>query len=207
MKKFHTIPCLALAVALAAGGCASTQDGQLAQAQGTGLGALAGGLIGSAIGGRDGALTGALVGGGAGFLYGSHVANRKARYASTEAWLDACIEQANQVNQQAHARHRQLNQQLAALERRANRAIAANDRSEMRAVRSELNQVRSQMQSEVDTLDKQHGSFSQVLSDPDARRSGRVGGLRSAVGQIDNTRASYRGDLNRIAALNNRLDV
>jgi len=204
----HKFATLALASALAFGGCAATQDGQMAQAQGTGIGALLGGIAGYAIGGdATGALVGAAIGGTGGFLYGTHIANKKAQYANAEAWLDACIAEARTTNQNAIAKQQQLRNQLAALETRAKNAKVANNARELRAVKSELAKVQTQMQNESQNLEKQSSNFNQALADPDAKNSSRVGGLRSAVSQIDQTRASYQGDLKRVAALNSTLDV
>ena len=90
-----------LAITMGATQCANTSDGRLAQGQGTAIGAGGGALIGALIGGRKGALIGAGVGGLAGFAYGTHIANKKAQYKSTEEWLDACIAQANSKRKEA----------------------------------------------------------------------------------------------------------
>jgi hypothetical protein len=80
--------------------------------EGTSAGAAAGGALGGLIGGivglgspdyiARGVLMGAQIGGGAGYSYGSYVANKKARYASTEAWLDACVAEVRQETKKSH---------------------------------------------------------------------------------------------------------
>jgi uncharacterized protein YcfJ len=102
---------LAMVMALAPAGCASTPDGQRTQAEGTGVGALGGAALGAIIGalagGGDGAAKGAaigaVVGGGAGYIYGTHVAQQKQKYATTEDWLNACIASAQKANDETRA--------------------------------------------------------------------------------------------------------
>jgi hypothetical protein len=108
---------LGLVVVLVFSGCATTSDSKRTQAEGAaigaGAGALLGALVGGLVGGRDGALIGAGVGAGvggtAGFMYGTHVANQKEKYANQEDWLNACIAQAQRVNDET----RQYNLALA----------------------------------------------------------------------------------------------
>jgi outer membrane lipoprotein SlyB len=207
MKMSKTTICLALAAALAAGGCASTSDGKLAQAQGTGIGALLGAGLGYAIGGGEGAKLGAALGAAGGFAFGTHIAKRKEQYANAELWLDACIAEANQTNQRAIATRGKLESRLAALQTRADKAVATKNAGEIRKVKAEVASLRGEINKEVGSLEQQQSGFSQVFSDPDAQKSARIGGLRQAVGQIDNHKAAYQGDLRRLAAIDNSLDV
>jgi len=66
------------------------------------IGGVVGGVVGYMIAGEDGAVIGASVGGAvggvAGFAYGNHVAGQKAKYASEEDWLDACVAEAQLAN-------------------------------------------------------------------------------------------------------------
>ena len=106
--------------------CANTEDGRLAQGQGTAIGAVGGALLGAAIeryrrpkplsGRRP---IGAAIGGASGFAYGTHIANKKAQYKSTEEWLDACIAQAETRRKEAVAYNSRLNNQLARLRRKS----------------------------------------------------------------------------------------
>src|SRR6266852_3957822 len=90
-----------LSTALLAG-CA-TDRGQT-QAEGAGVGALGGAALGAltgyALGGAKGAAIGAAagagVGAGAGYVYGTHVANQKEKFAREEDYLDAVINSAIQ---------------------------------------------------------------------------------------------------------------
>ena len=77
------------------------------------------GAGGGGAGGSDaawiGAAVGAGVGGAAGFAYGSHVAKEKAKYASQEDWLDACIASAEKVNRENRAYNAALEKEIQAL--------------------------------------------------------------------------------------------
>lgn len=84
---------------------------------GAGIGAAVGAIIGAATGNSRSAAVGAAIGAGVGAMgglaYGTHVANKKADYASEEAWLAACLSQARSANQQAAAYNQRLKNTLA----------------------------------------------------------------------------------------------
>src|SRR5215831_16131952 len=73
-------------------GCATMSDETRTKTEGTavgaGVGAVAGGVLGYLLGGKQGAAigagAGAALGAGGGYLYGTHVANRKKEYAREE---------------------------------------------------------------------------------------------------------------------------
>ncbi|WP_296824768.1 hypothetical protein, partial [Sulfurovum sp.] len=65
------------------------------------------------IGGKRGATWGAVLGGAAGYAYGSHVANEKAKYARQEDWLNACIASARKVNRHTRAYNAKLSRKIA----------------------------------------------------------------------------------------------
>ncbi|MGD9947591.1 MAG: YMGG-like glycine zipper-containing protein [Desulfobulbus sp.] len=116
-----------LCVMLAMSGCANIKDdGNRTRAEGAGtgavIGAVAGGLLGQIIGGDTkgtlvGAAIGAAIGGAGGYAYGDHVAGQKAKYAQEEDWLDACIAQARQKNQELVAYNQDLSKQIRTLKR------------------------------------------------------------------------------------------
>jgi hypothetical protein len=91
--------------------------------EGTTAGAATGGVIGGVIGGlvsmgspsyiAQGAIIGAQVGGHGGYAYATSVANKKARYASEEVWLDACIAEARETTEKSVA-YNQLARQIIA---------------------------------------------------------------------------------------------
>ncbi|MCL1985006.1 MAG: hypothetical protein FWG59_00965 [Betaproteobacteria bacterium] len=99
---------------------------------GAGIGAVVGAGIGAVVGGKKGALLGAgigaVAGGGIGVAVGTHIADQKKQYASTEAWLDACLKQAQQTNNELEAYNAALAGQIATLDketRKLQRAYAA----------------------------------------------------------------------------------
>ena len=128
MKKFRVLGILFIAICLAIAGCAGTKDSTRTKAEGTavgaGVGAVAGGILGYIIGGDKGvalgAALGAGIGGAVGYKHGEHVANEKAKYASQEEWLDACIESAENVCYMTEKFNVELTKEIAALELEVN---------------------------------------------------------------------------------------
>ncbi|MDR0882729.1 MAG: hypothetical protein LBP55_09360 [Candidatus Adiutrix sp.] len=113
---------LIMAMTLSTASCANiANDRTRTQTEGTlagaGVGAAIGGLIGALTGNRNTALAGAAIGAGVGALgglaYGTHVANKKAEYATEEEWLNACIQEAQSANQAAAAYRDRLKATLA----------------------------------------------------------------------------------------------
>lgn len=108
-------------------GCANIKDDSTrtkAEGAGTGaaVGAVAGGLLGQIFGGDTkstlvGAAIGATVGGVGGYAYGSHVASQKEKYAKEEDWLEACIAEARQKNQEIMVYNQDLSKQIAGLKK------------------------------------------------------------------------------------------
>ena len=95
-------------------GCSgkNMDDSTRTKTEGTAVGAAVGGIIGALIGDEKGALIGAAVGATAGYVYGSHVAQEKEKYASQEDWLDACIASAKKVNSETKAYNDKLANEL-----------------------------------------------------------------------------------------------
>ncbi len=108
-------------------GCANIQDdGTRTRTEGAATGAAAGAILGAIIGqvaGGDtestlmGAAIGGAIGGAGGYAVGNHIANQKARYASEEDWLNACIAEARNKNSEWIAYNNQLRSDIAQLKR------------------------------------------------------------------------------------------
>lgn len=202
-----------LLVAAMLGGCASTSDGRLAQAQGTGIGAVigavAGGALGYAVGGQDGLVRGAAIGAGtgavAGFAYGTHVARKKAAYASREAWLDACIAQAHQVNSRAYAYSRSLESRIARLEARTRAARAARNQSEARAIRQEVASLKAEARGRSTEVRQELSAQRSAVSEGAGARNQPA--LRNEVRSLEETDGKLGRQINRLAGLENQLDV
>ena len=121
MKKLCSVIALIFAVS-SISGCANIKDDSTrTKTEGTmigaGAGAVVGGLVGYLVGGEKGALIGAGVGAAAGaaggYAYGDHVAGQKEKYAKEEDWLDACVVEAKQTNQDLIAYNDTLTKQIA----------------------------------------------------------------------------------------------
>jgi predicted nucleic acid-binding Zn-ribbon protein len=193
--------------------CAATPDGRLAQAQGTGIGmvvgAVAGGALGYAVGGRQGLVTGAAIGGGTGaamgFAYGTHVAHLKAKYASREAWLDACIVQAHQVNANAYNYSRSLESRIARLEARSRAARVAHNKSEARSIKQEVAALKVEAKSKTGVVQKEISDQQTAVSE--GRGARNYNGLKSEVNSLQETKGTLGRQINRLAGLENQLDV
>lgn len=99
---------------------ATSSDQKRTRAEGAGVGALIGGVLGYALGGKDktkGTVIGAMLGAGAGYLVGNEVAKRKQKYASEEEFLDAEIQNAAEFNRTAREYNKSLRVQIAELDK------------------------------------------------------------------------------------------
>jgi hypothetical protein len=108
-------------------GCAGMSDEGRTKAEGTALGAVAGGLLGLVIGGEEGAAIGAVAGAGLGFLAGNEVAKRKKAYANTEDFLDAEIAGTQEFNKTAIAYNTKMSKEIASLEQESTSLRAKYD--------------------------------------------------------------------------------
>lgn len=193
-------------------GCAQTEDGRLTQAQGAGLGAAGGALAGALIGSLSGnagrgALIGAAIGGTGGFAYGTHVANRKSEYASVEAWLDACIAQARQRNQEAIAYNSQLRDRVASLESRVRAARLAGNQSELRALRGQVASLRKEASQQAVVFRKEIEVQQSAISEAGPGQESRISQIRSTTSELSSTTGQIEGQVNRLASLENQIDV
>ena len=205
----------ALVILAMLAGCAETQEGRTTQAQGAGIGALLGAALGAGIGaatggGRGaatGAVAGALIGGSAGFVYGTHVANQKAKYARAEDWLNACIASARGYRRHAYAVNQKLSNRIAALEKRSKTARASHDKAAVTQIHNEIASLRQQARAESKTLDNEVAAQQNALNDSAARSSGKYGELKESVGSLKETRAELGQNMSRLAALDNQTNI
>lgn len=189
--------------------CASTEDGRLAQAQGTGLGALGGGLLGAGIGAlagdsdsvRKGALIGAGIGAAGGFAYGTHVANKKAQYKSTEEWLDACISEAETKRREAVAYNKRLNNQLARLRKEVRLAREAEDRRKLASLERQIAVERAAAQKQAAAFNKEIEMLRGAIKQANGESSSRVDSLRTSTNGIQNQVSTMNNTVERYAAL------
>jgi gas vesicle protein len=195
--------------------CAETQEGRTTQAQGAGLGALLGAALGAGIGAATGggegaargAIAGALIGGSAGFVYGTHVANQKAKYARAEDWLNACIASARGYRRHAYAVNQKLSSRIASLEKRSKTARASRDKAAVTQIRNEIATLRQQARAETKTLDTEVAAQQNALNDSAARNSSRYGELKQSVSELKSTKAQLGENYSRLAALENQTNI
>jgi hypothetical protein len=133
-------------------GCANSQDGRTAQAQGTTIGAVSGGALGFLAGAllsndsdspAAGAVIGAAAGGAVGYAIGTSVAQRKEKYASAESWLNQEITLAKQANKELEAYNQTLAAEITALAERIEKAKAAENRSQIASLRKAVEKARA----------------------------------------------------------------
>lgn len=187
--------------------CANIQNDQTrTRTEGALAGSVIGGGLGAIIGhqsgrGWEGALIGAAAGGLAGLAVGDHVARKKAKYASQEAWLDACIAQAEQVNRNAVAYNNSLRNKIAGLETRLAAAKRSGDAGEVRRVKQAVVALQQETSQQVKLVDTEIKEQNSVVSQTGSNT------LSSRVTQLRSTRSSLSSSQQRLADLGNQADA
>jgi len=187
--RFVTATFMATVISITS--CAESTDGRTTQLQGTALGAGAGGLLGAIAGNQmgssgTGALIGAGLGGLGGFAYGTHVANQKNKYKTTEAWLDACIADANRKHQDAVAYNRKLDQRIASLKNEIRLAKANQERTKLSALKREIAAEEAKAEKQAAELKKEVDLHARAASE--APKSSKTSALRSKSAELDTAR-------------------
>lgn len=210
-----------LLAALVLSGCANMSDGTRtkteATALGAGGGALLGGLIGALAGGSDAAWVGAAVGAGvggiAGYAYGSHVAREKAKYASQEDWLDACIDSAEKVNRENRAYNAALEKEVRSLAAETDTLASVYARKKVRksALTREKKKIDAKLAEAEKTLKRSHFELeNQKVALADARKSGKsrqAGELDREIAELKATIAELEGHTESLASMSARMAV
>jgi hypothetical protein len=222
MKK---VLALALAICMsgaALNGCANIKDdGARTKTEGTlvgaGVGAAAGAGIGAAIGGRGGALLGGLIGAAAGaiggYAYGSHVANKKAEYASEEEWLDACIKSAEENNQALREHNRKVVAEIGSLEKqtaRLEKAYAAKTagKAVLTAEKEEIDQKIKKNAEWIAAAETEISEQSKVVAE--ARSSGQndyAATLQKEIDSLKRQKSQLEDSNKKLTAMSSRLSV
>ncbi len=207
MKKFFlqsTAAITAIAFVTSCTNIKNDQDRTRAEGAlaGTVIGGLAGGIIGHQSGrGVEGALLGAGIGALGGLAVGDHVARKKARYASQEAWLNACIAQCERANSNARAYNRSLSSKISNLESRYASAKASGNKAEMRSIKQAVVVLQKESNQQVKVVDTEIREQTTVVN-----QTGDSG-LSSRVTQLRSTRSSLSSNQDRLADLGNQIDV
>ena len=191
--------------------CAPTSDGQLAQAQGAGIGAVGGGVLGAIIGNNSkigtggGALIGAAAGGLAGYAYGTHVANQKAKYKTTEQWLDACIADAEKKRQAAVAYNHSMDNRLAQLRSQVRVAKAGGNQDELKKLKQQILAEHSKAEQQVAAINKEIQV--QQVAVKDGGNSSRSNELRAKLSDLGSANESTKKNSQSLAQLGNSTGV
>ncbi len=198
----------AFTVAAMLAGCANIQDDQTrTRAEGATAGAVIGGVAGAIIGNNhghrswEGAFIGAAAGGAAGLAYGDYVARKKANYANREAWLSACIDEAEKVNENAVAYNEKLSNRIADLKAKINAAKSRGDKGELRQLKSAVLSLQTEAKKQVKQVDGEIAAQQQPLKETGSAE------LNSRIGDLKSTRSSLNQNTEKLAALNNSIDV
>lgn len=130
MKIMKTV-FLLLLIGVFIPGCAGMSDQNRTKAEGTTVGAVAGGLLGLVIGGEKGAAIGALAGAGVGFLAGNEIAKRKKAYASNEDFLNAEIAGTQEFNSTTLAYNKKMTKDIAVLQKESKHLRARYDKGKV----------------------------------------------------------------------------
>ncbi len=187
--------------------CANIKDDQTrTRTEGTLAGTVLGAGLGAIIGNQsghagEGALIGAAAGGLMGLAVGDHVARKKARYASKEAWLDACISNAERVNREAVAYNSSLKKKIAGLESRLAAAKSSGDKAEMRRVKQAVVALQQDTSKEIKAVDTEIHEQNSVVNQTGSST------LSSRVTQLRSTRSSLNDSQERLADLGNQADA
>ncbi len=188
--------------------CADMSDREVTQAQGTAIGAGAGAILGQVIGGNtQSTLIGAGIGSLAGLAYGTHVANKKASYANTEDWLDACIVQAEDTRKKAVAYNDRLNNQLARLRKEVQIAKAANDQRKLASLNREIRSERATAQKESATFAKEAQINRSAIQEAGGEGGSSLKSLRSTTSGIETQVSAINSNEKSLASLQNETDV
>ena len=208
-----------IAASLLLAGCANIHDDRTrTKVEGTAAGAAAGGVLGGVIGGlvslgspssiAQGALIGAQIGGGAGYAYGTSVANKKAEYASREAWLDACIAEARTTADKSRDYSRLARQVLARQQHELaavlhNGQILPESQAQAAALRKHMDESISNLGAAVATWDSVLDAHRRVVQhygqEPQAVSLGRN------VNELKQSQDNLRQDLDSFTTLRKSL--
>ena len=203
-------------------GCTNIKDDRTrTQTEGTlvgaGVGAAAGAGIGAAVGGGRGALIGAgiglLIGGMAGAAIGTHIANEKEKYASEEAWLDACLQQARQTNEQLKTYNEDLAGQIAVLDeetKQLQRAYAsrAAQRSSLVAEQKKIEEKSKEINQQIALAENEIAGQQKALANAQASNKSEESALLEAeIASLQRHKAKLEENNRQLASISARVSV
>lgn len=215
MKKIAKVLVVVLLVFALLPGCATMSDQNRTKAEGTGVGAVVGGLLGFAIGGGRGAAIGAAAGAGLGFLVGNEIAKRKQAYASTEDFLDAEIANTQEFNKTAIAYNAKLSKDVTTLEKQSKTLRAQYDKGTVDkkvlvAKSDELQKKIDASKKLEDTLAKELEVQTAILADEKKTRPADdqyIVRLQKEVNTLQKNLDKLRDGSTQLAQIDQRLSV
>ncbi|MBP3731287.1 MAG: hypothetical protein J6I40_07455 [Mailhella sp.] len=222
MKKIAT----AIAVCMISAsliGCANIQnDSTRTKTEGTlvgaGVGAGVGAALGAIFGGNTkstliGAAIGAGVGSLGGFFVGKHVADKKSEYASYEDWLDACISDTHNLNEETRKYNAQLGKDINALDKES-AALAAQykkqavSRDKMRAELKKVQALQKDSSDNIANLQQDVQKRRQASADAKAHgNKGQAQKLDAEIARLDKQIKEMKAYNKRLANISVRLAV
>ncbi|MCU0588666.1 MAG: YMGG-like glycine zipper-containing protein [Syntrophobacteraceae bacterium] len=171
-------------------------------ALGAGIGALVGGGRGAAIGAGVGAGVGAL----AGYSYANNVVERRKALAGRENDLDARIQYARGVNEDARAYNQSLEQEIQTAELEINKLKAQSQQQQ--ATRQALARKKQDLNKKVQEANESLALTQRELDDLRTFRSQqtqRSAQLDAEIKSLEKTEAQLRENASRLASLNQRI--
>lgn len=205
---------LMLVMSLLFSSCATTKDGRVTQAQGTGGGAVLGALLGAALGAATGdynsiakyAAIGAAAGAVAGFAYGTNVAKKKASYAKQEDFLDFAIAQADKDNQVAVKKNQQLLAEVEKLESQYGKLAAADAKAKTKLDKTATKQSEALNQQSV-ALDTRIKDYNECLTGDGYGNKTQSSTLRTKIQSLETEKAAIQKYQKRLAAAQTRIAI
>lgn len=167
------------------------------------VGVIAGGVLGALIGGSSGralgAVIGAAAGGALGYAIGASLEERKAQYASDEAFYDAQIAQSRDLNTQLSQNNAQLAGEVATLRADTDALLVAYkqskaDKAKLASHKNELDERVSKFEGQLAQLEEEAAVQRQVVTE--ARGAGdavRSQALEAEVQTLEAEIAQLRG--------------
>jgi hypothetical protein len=210
--------------------CGCANDQQRTVTGGTAIGTLAGAIIGGGLGALAGALSGnsdnasryalggaaigAAAGGAIGYGWGKAKARRKAEYARTEDYLNACISDARALRQKAETENVRLNKQIAQLRQESqNLAVSYRKnqatRAQLLAEGSNINRRRADLQQKIQRVSDELVLQQQVLSQESqiGDTSPRLNELRAEIRGLSMQKTELEARNRELASISNRMSI
>jgi len=200
---------------LALSGCSGMSDRDRTATEGAMLGSAAGAVIGAGVGyfvdGFSGAGYGALIGAGVGLAggaaLGQHAAYRKAEFAKSADYLDACIGTAYAANVQMALYNRSLTDHLVALDSELSEtsvAVAETGGTDKRrgAIAGNLRDANDQLARVSEEIDIQHAVLDNERA---AQPAEAIGNLEKEIGVLEGRKAELEALIRKLHEMDSRL--